>query len=344
MENLNFSKLEFDKFLSFHRSKDVEIDLKPPPLELEELKELGNFKNLGDIGKLDLDNLLMEKIDISRNNVMIQEETIYQLQPVKIRFINLEKRRYVEKKYEYRITTILNCAPRIPMRNDLDLKRPKTNFNELLIYDPIMDFTYLTHEVDHQKRRKFHMISLNEPSLLRKPFWTDLYPIPLNPISMNILKEIKSEFISLPRHNTLERLREVEFEPVKFINYESESDIVKDVCYQRKCVVNYDVLLDDVLIDVLQSHKWIIYERVEYFKGLQVFQVSKDRVIVVIKLDALQSKLKLIQQFSNFTIILQAENQKYVQIYSPCLFYRFIDKYLSLIQNLYVYELWWMKF
>ena len=336
MENLNFLKLEFDKFISFHRSEDVEIDLKPPPLELEELKELGNFNILGDIGKLELDNLLMEKIDVSRNNVMMQEETIYQLQPVKIRFINLEKRRYVEKKYEYRITTILNYAPRIPMRNDLDLKRPKPNFNELIIYYPTIDFTYLMHEVDHQKPRNFHVITLNEPSLLRKPFWTYLYPIPLNPISMNILKEIKSEFISLPRHNALEKLREVEFEPVEFINYESESEIVKDVCYQRKCVVNYDVLLDDVLIDVLQSHQWIIYERLDYFKGLQVLQISKDRVIAVIKLDSLQSKLKLIQQYNNFTIILQIENQKYVQIYSLCLFYRFIDKYLNLIQNLYV--------
>lgn len=336
MENLNFLKLEFEKFLSFYRSKDVEIDLKPPPLELEELKELGNFKILEHIGNLELDNLLMEKIDLSRNNAMTQEETIYQLQPVKIRYINLEKRRYVEKKYEYRITTILNYAPRIPMRNDLDLKRPKPNFNESIIYNPIMEFAYLTHEVDHQKRGKFHMISPDEPSLLRKPFWTDLYPIPVNPISINVLKEIKSEFLSLPRHNTLEILREVVFEPVKFINYESESEIVKDVCYQRKCIVNYDVLLDDILIDVLQSHKWIIYERVEYFKGLQVFQVSKDRLIVVIELDSLQSKLKLIQQFNNFTIILQVENQKYVQIYSLCLFYCFVDKYLSLIQNLYV--------
>ena len=308
----NFLKLEFDDFLYFYRSKNVEIDLRPPPLELELLSELEilQTRKMGKFG-----NLIMKNNEISKNNEMLSKESIKAVQPVKIRFNNIEMRAdNLRRHCEFRITCVLNDIPRIPLRHNYDLQKPKPNFSHLIVYNPIMNFEYLQYGNGIPRGGPFHMISLAEASVSRTPFWTDLYPISLNPISPIAVKEIDYKdthtIILLPKKNILERLREVAFEPVGMIKCESMNE-PRHNHFKKKCVINYDILLDDVLIDILQSRDWIIYERIEKFRGAQVIQVSKDRVIALIQLETIQSKLNIVEQFKNLTIILEVKNQKY---------------------------------
>lgn len=307
----NFLNREFDEFLSFYHSKTIEIDLKPPSLELEQLEALGNFKtkNIGELG-----NFIMPNIELSRNNSLVQSESIKKLQAVKISYKDIELRKLNVRPcpYEFRLTSILKELPKIPHRDIPSFARPIPNYNNFELYTPIMDFRYLKNP--STSSRRFQIISLEEPSITRKAFWIDLYTVPLNPISPSVMKEIGrndlSTIILLPLHKSLERLSEVSFEPIDAIEFECKPTESHVNVFEKKCVVNSGSLMDDVLIELLQFRNWKIFERVDAFKGLQVIQVSKDRVIVLIQIASIQSKLSIMKQYKDMTVILEIKNQK----------------------------------
>lgn len=305
----NFLKREFDEFLSFYRSKNVEIDLNPPPLALEQLEELGEFKtkNIGKLGKFIISN-----IELSKNNDLVQSESIQKLQPVKISYKNIEMRmrRQCVRQYEFRLTSILKDLPKIPYRDFPRATRSISNYLSIEeLYVPIMDFNYL--QKHKESRGTFQMISLKEPSITRKSFWIDLFMVPMNPISPLIVKEIQfNEIIFLPMYKSLEGLKEISFEPINKIEFVSETTESHPNDFEKKCVVNSDALMNDVLIEILQSRNWKIYERNDVFNGLQVIQVCKDRVIVLIQITNVQSKLNILKQYKNLAIILEIKDQK----------------------------------
>ena len=302
----NILKLEFDEFLSFYRSKIVDIDLNPPSIELEQLKELEDFKSMQ---MIPLGNLIMSNIKLSRNDSIVVAETNRKLRPVRISYKNNDICRQFAAQHEFRITSIINDVPRLPIGIITTIERPKRNFENLETYTPVIDYTL----TESKKRGSFQIISLAEPSVSRKPFWINLYPIPLNPISPINVKEFEcmdlTTILLIPISKSLERLREVPFEPVDSFKLEIFSESNFNV-FEKKCVINLDALNNDVLIDFLQSLKWKIYERTDNFMGIQTIQVCEDQIIAIIQLETIQTKLKLFQQFKNLTVILEVKDQK----------------------------------
>ena len=242
--------------------------------------------------------------------------------PVNIKYKRLEERKTSHRVYsQFKLTMMstnlsMNCKirtiPNLERTNCFCFKNLKMFYKE--------DFEIGLKVMD-KTMQEFKNFILNEPNLEKRAFWIDLTPVNLNPIGPKFVKNISYRMnnnnLLISSKETFESLREVEIRPLNqtfTCNFaieeavEVEGEVEGD--FIRKCVINFDSLKNDLLIETLQLINWKIYERTEIFKGIQMFQVSKSSVLFLIRIENLKTSIEILKTIKNSKVIIEIEDEK----------------------------------
>lgn len=310
-EQLQFLKREFENFIKTFEKRDYSDDfnLETPLLELEQIEQVYFNTNIV-LNKLK--NVIMPKVNIEHDAFSDSLEIVNNIKPIKIKYKGLDEKR--TNIYKYVLTTISrNTALNCKIGTLPNLERSKC-FEDLNLFDKRE--IEIVIKGKNRDMNEFKNLVLIEPNLEKRAFWIDLMPVNLNPIAPKFVKNISycsdNRSLLLSTKDAFESLREAEIRPLDSFpcNYKIEETTTVSNHFQRKCIVNIDTLQNDLLIETLQSLKWQIYERPEFFKGIQMIQVGRSAVLFVIRIENIKRSIDMLKNAKNAKIIIELEDSK----------------------------------
>lgn len=296
MNQLKDEFFEFIRSFDFNPQKDDsnETEMNAPPLEMIEIESV-QFK-LKPLSKFN--ELLMP--NVFKKHAMDYLELTNTIKPFKISYLKPAKY-CIENSYKFNVTTITKSLN--IMKYEVPNVQRINVLAQLELYN--LKSIELVKITSNYRNNCLDTIGLPEPKIERRPFWIDLYELELVPITPVYVKELShiislpsnlTELLFIPMQKSLERLRMVNISNFEIFVDNTMNEVEPDQCatFQKKCIVNLDVLQNEALIEVLQNQKWEIYERPNILKGLQMIQVSRDNVIVIVKLSDIAKSISVL--------------------------------------------------
>ena len=314
-----FLEAEFENFIKkidIKGSFSDDFNIETPPFELETIKQV-HFNTKIVLNKLKF--VIMPSLNISNAPFSESLDIFYNIKPANIKYKRLKERKTSQRVYsQFKLTMIsTNSAMKCKIGSVPKLERSNCFKNLRMFYKE--DFV-IGIKVTNKKMREFKNFILNVPNLEKRAVWIDLTPVNLNPIGPKFVKNISYRMnnnnnLIISSKEVFESLREVAIRPLNPTfpcNFGAEVEVEVEVegDFIRKCVINFDSLKNDLLIETLQLINWKIYERTEIFKGIQMFQVSKNSVLFLIRIENLKTSTEILKTQKNAKIIIEIEDEK----------------------------------
>lgn len=312
MSSFDFLKEGFLRFTkNFKKNEFVDnFSLETPPLDLETFNQV-HFNTKFELTKLN--SIVLSSVHVRTNILLNSFEVFRDIKPVKIKYVKDELS--ISKNCDlikFKLTEISSNPASYCKIMLLPQLNRCNSFLNLKIID-LKEFD-IHLSLNISKLNEFKNFVMDSPSVERREFWVDLSPVNLNPIGPKYFKDIsyrnKSKSLFLSARKTCESLREVEIGTLKEFTLKQEIQSVSEEHWQKKCIVNADALRNDSLIEALQSNGWQIYERSGIFEGTQMIQVSKNAILLLMRLEH-EKKPTAVRKSNNIKIILEIEDAKY---------------------------------
>lgn len=293
MTTFEFLKEEFDNFINNYEKKE-NFNLETPPLELEAIEQV-KFDTKIELNKLK--TVILPSLS-TRNNVNTESlEAINSIRPVKIKYLKPQKR---YGQFKFKLTTKSTNYPAMNCKilSIPTLKR-ENSFKDLQIFSKIeTSEILLSNPLRNASNFKSFLTSL--PNVEKGTFGINLMPVNLNPIAPKFVKDIsyrdvnRNLLLNSKLTAAFEAIKEVKIAPLNEFPCDFMIEEEKSEEFQKRCVLNATTLKNDLLIEALQSNQWLIYERLDKFKDIQMIQVNKSQILLLIRIEQLKNTLDTI--------------------------------------------------